>query len=65
MTEDLARFDDVTVKHETDKAVLCEIGGEEHWVPKSVIDDDSEVYKGGTSGELVVKWWWAQKNGLV
>lgn len=35
------------------------------WIPKSVIHDDSEVYKPGTSGKLVVKSWWAEENGYL
>lgn len=59
-----------TVKIETDKALLIELEdiGEERWVPKSVIHDDSEVYEAsgdGSSGDVVVMEWWATKNGLV
>lgn len=32
------------------------------WVPKSVIDDDSEVYKEGAEGKLVVADWFAEKE---
>lgn len=52
------------VKAETDKALLCVIDGEEHWVPKSQIHDDSPVYKKGQSGTLIVTAWWANKRGL-
>lgn len=34
------------------------------WVPKSLIHDDSEVYKEGTKGTLVVARWFAEKEGL-
>jgi hypothetical protein len=52
---------------ETDKALLVELAdpeGEELWVPKAVIHEDSECYslKGG-EGELRVAAWWAKKNG--
>jgi len=50
---------------DTDKALLVEFeDGVERWIPKSVIDDDSEVYKMGTSGTLVVKQWFAEKEEL-
>lgn len=39
-------------------------GGKAFWVPKSVIHDDSEVYKTNTDGSLVVADWWAEKEGL-
>jgi len=52
---------------ETDKAVLVEAPelDEAIWVPKSVIDDDSEVYERGTEGDLIVAEWWATKQGLT
>lgn len=50
---------------QTDKALLCEIEGDQYWVPQSQIDDDSEVYERGHSGKLVVTEWWARKNGLA
>jgi hypothetical protein len=56
---------DVTVKIETDKALLCNIHGEEIWIPKSQIDDDSEVYEEDTEGVLVIPKWLAEKKSLV
>lgn len=54
------------VEAETDKAILVEIEGEKVWVPKSQIDDDSEVYsKESGGGTLIVTEWWAKKNGLA
>lgn len=56
----------VSVVRETDKALCVELdGGVEQWVPKSVIHDDSEVWNAETTGELIVKYWWAEKNGLA
>lgn len=49
------------------KALLCELEtGEERWIPKSVIHDDSEVYDAADNaeGELVVQGWFADKEGL-
>jgi len=49
-----------------EKAVLVELeSGGEHWIPKSVLHDDSEVWKNGQSGDVVVKTWWAEKEGLA
>jgi hypothetical protein len=31
--------------------------GEQVWIPKSQIHDDSEVYKRGTEGVLVISEW--------
>lgn len=55
---------DVVAVHETDKALLVEIEGETHWVPKSQISEDSEVFEDGMEGDLVVSEWFAQKNDL-
>ena len=57
-----------TPKYETDKALLVvlESDGEKHWVPKYVIDEDSECYsmKSG-SGDLIVLFDWAEKEELA
>ena len=34
------------------------------WVPQSAVHADSEVYKSGQSGDLVVVAWFAEKNDL-
>lgn len=48
---------------ETEKALLVEIDDEEYWIPQSVIDDDSEVWKKGDAGSLVIAEWFARKAG--
>ena len=59
-------FEDVPeAEKDTAKALLCVINGKAVWVPKSQIHDDSEVYKVGTSGTLIVSDWWAEQAGLV
>lgn len=63
--DDTAEFEDVLCKRETGKACLCIIDGEEHWIPKSQIHDDSEVYEEGHEGRLVVTQWIAEQKGLV
>lgn len=47
----------------TSKAVLVRIGDKEIWIPQSVVHDDSEVFKAGDEGKVVVLTWWAEKNG--
>jgi len=53
----------------TDKALEIELTdlGETRWIPRSVIHDDSEVYDDDANkeGEVVVKQWWANQEGLV
>ncbi len=61
------QFHNVVCKKATEKALLCEIEGEEHWIPVSQIDDDSEVFDDNNNdrGTLVVTEWIAQQKGLV
>jgi len=58
-------FEDVSGLRETGDAVLCDIEGEEIWIPKSQIHDDSEIWKSGQDGALVITRWIARKKGLV
>lgn len=48
---------------ETEKALLCQVDGMEVWIPKSQIDDESEVWTEGTEGTLVVTAWFAKEKG--
>jgi len=62
---DVHTSDNTSVKMETDKAILVLFeDGQEKWIPKSVIHDDSEVYKSGTTGTLIVKRWFAENEEL-
>lgn len=60
-------FPEAKVIAETDRAVkVVDQEGVEFWCPKSVIHDDSEVWKmGGETGKFIVHGWWAKKNGYV
>jgi hypothetical protein len=59
------QIQNVKALRETEKALLVGVEGEEVWLPKSQIDDDSEVYKDNTEGVLVIPLWLAEKHGLV
>lgn len=65
--EDVDVFPGVTCMRDSGKALLClfpEWGGDrgvEVLVPQSMISSDSEVYKDGQRGKLVVKAWWTEK----
>lgn len=63
--KDKASFDDAFCEDETEKALRVNVGGKSRWVPKSLVDDDSEVYEKGQSGILVVAEWFAVKEGWV
>jgi len=58
-------YDDVECIHETDDAILVVVEGDEYWIPQSQIDDDSEVWKNGDEGTLVITEWIAEKKGLI
>lgn len=58
----------VRAERATDLALLCvwQRGKRkvEHWIPKSVITDDSEVWEPGHSGKLTIARWFAEKEGF-
>ena len=56
---------DVVVIKDTGRALLCEIEGEQIWIPQSQIDEDSEVYQEGDEGTLVITEWIAEQKGLI
>ena len=62
-----AEFENVTAIKKTDKALLREIDGKQHWIPASQIDDDSEVFDdtSNSQGKLVVSEYIAVQKGLV
>lgn len=61
----VVRFQDVRCLRETDKAILVEIDETEYWIPKSQIDQDSEVFEDMDEGELVITEWIAIEKKLV
>ena len=59
------RIENCRVIRDTGKTILVDIGGElEKWIPQSVVDDDSDIWQEGDEGDLVVKAWFAEKEGL-
>lgn len=56
---------------ETPGAILVQLiddGEDRFWVPKSCLHDDSECWGEAPDrreGQLVVKFWWAEKEGYV
>lgn len=57
-------LDDVECVRQTDKAIFVELeDGRQAWIPQSVVTDDSEVYAAGHKGKLVIKGWFAAKEG--
>ena len=62
--EETVSFTDVTVSKATSKALLCVIDGDEYWIPKSQISQDSEVFNEDSEGTLIVSQWIAGEKGL-
>jgi hypothetical protein len=60
-----AEFEGVRALKQTENALLCLIDGEKIWIPQSQISDDSEVWKEGDEGTLVITEWLAIQKGLV
>lgn len=68
-------FADATCIHATPQAMRVRLtrtvnGREtvtEAWVPKACVHDDSEVFdaRDNARGKLVVKQWWAEREGWV
>lgn len=54
-----------TCLRETENAILVDIDGSEYWIPKSQVDDASEVWLEGDQGDLVITQWVAEKKGLI
>ena len=49
----------------TEAAILVEIEGAQHWIPQSCVTDESEVWKEGQEGTLVITDWIAEQKGLA
>lgn len=63
--KDKVEFEDVTAIAESELALQVVIAGLRIWMPKSQIDDDSEVWKNGQQGTLVVSEWIAREKRLI
>ncbi len=62
--ENAVACEDCYCKKDTGQALLINFGDDdEAWVPSSQIHDDSEVYREGDEGRLVVTRWIAEKKG--
>lgn len=58
------KIEDVSCIAQSEKACLMLIGLDEIWIPQSQIDEDSEVWKKGQDGTLVISDWIAEKKNL-
>lgn len=62
--KDPVSIDNVECTRETAAAILCAIDGRQHWIPKSQIDEESEVNGEGDEGTLVISRWLAEQKEL-
>lgn len=46
-------------------AIHCVIDGQYVWIPQSQIHENSEVWKLGDFGTLVIPFWLAKEKGLI
>lgn len=58
-------IEDCKVLKETDSAILVLIDGVKHWIPKSQVSDDSEIWAEGDEGTLTITEWIATEKGLI
>jgi hypothetical protein len=58
-------FDDVVCLSQTKMAIKVLVDGEEYWIPKSQVNEDSEVYQKGDEGKLIVPRWLAEEKEMV
>jgi hypothetical protein len=61
----VAAIENVVALRATEKALLCEVDGQQVWIPQALISDDSEVWEPGQEGDLVIPMWLAEEKGLV
>ena len=58
-------MEDCTIEHVTDAAILLIHQDDQFWVPKSVIQNPEDFEKGDTACLVLVKEWFARKQGLI
>ena len=56
---------DVFCRHETEKAILCTVDGEDVWFPLSQVWRESFVQGMGDEGVLSISPWIARQKGLM
>jgi hypothetical protein len=65
LTGGVIGFTDVVCVRETEKAIHCEIGDELYWIPKTHVNELSQVQGLGATGTLIVSKWIADQKGLI
>jgi hypothetical protein len=55
---------EVQAIHATEKALLVVFEGDQYWIPQKMIHDNSEVWRNGDEGLLVIPQWLAEEKGM-
>ena len=63
--EGLVELENALVLADTATQLLVRCGGEEVWVPLSVLHEDTEVASKGDRGRVVVPEWLAKSLGII
>lgn len=65
--EHTVTFEDVELVRETERAILVKIPELDitTWIPKSQVDDESEVGNEDDVGCLIISRFWAEKESMV
>ena len=60
-------IEDAKIVKGTGKAIFVEAPelGEGTWIPSSQVDEDSEIWKEGEFGDLLVTDWFAEQQGWL
>lgn len=59
---------EVEVIATTDRAILCEIEGYEHWIPRKLISEEGDISDQSTNGDIgtvVIPEWFAIKEKII
>jgi hypothetical protein len=67
MSDETFKVEKAKCIQETPKAILVEMPGKRQpmWIPQSQVHEDSEVWKEGDTGRLVVSMWFAEQRGWL
>lgn len=62
---EFVEVEDVVVLRELEKSIIVDYCGEEVVIPKSQIDEDSEVQGEGDEGTLIIPRWLAREREMI
>ena len=54
----------IAIKETAHAILIRRPTGAKHWIPKSLVHEDSEVWRDGDYGRLVVATWFVEREGI-